>query len=210
LRLKGKAGYNNCCISKIIHQKSGIMRTNRINFQTMKCMEVEKGLILNAKNNPEKFDLLYRQYHDQIFRYVYRNMGDKEMAFDVTSQVFFKALTHLEKYEFKGVPFSAWLFRIAKSELYQSFRDKKNLSTVDISNYQLIESQEDTDHEENEFIRKKLIRCLAKLRMNDLVLIELRFFENKSFREIGNRLGITENNAKVKTFRAIDRLKRFM
>jgi RNA polymerase sigma-70 factor (ECF subfamily) len=173
-------------------------------------MEAEKGLILNAKNNPEKFDLLYRQYHDQIFRYVYRNMDDKEMAFDVTSQVFFKALTHLEKYEFKGVPFSAWLFRIAKSELYQSFRDKKNLSTVDISNYQLIESHEDTDHEENEFIRKKLIRCLAKLRMNDLVLIELRFFENKSFREIGNRLGITENNAKVKTFRAIDRLKRFM
>lgn len=184
------------------------MRTNRINFQTNTCLEIEKGWILNAKNNPEKFDLLYKQYHDQIFRYVYHKMDDKEMACDVTSQVFFKALTHLEKYEFKGVPFSAWLFRIAKSELYQSFRDKKNLNTVDISNYQLFENPEDVDNEENEFIRKKLIRCLAKLRMNDLALIELRFFENHSFREVGMRLGISENNAKVKTFRAIDRLKR--
>ena len=87
--------------------------------------EEEKLLIERAQKDPRFFAPLYERYHDAIFRYVYRRVDEEEQAYDITSSVFVKALQALHKYEYRGLPFSAWLFRIAKSELYQSFRDQK-------------------------------------------------------------------------------------
>ncbi|MFN5910857.1 MAG: RNA polymerase sigma factor, partial [Bacteroidota bacterium] len=145
--------------------------------------------------------------HEQIFRYVYQRMDDEEAAFDVTSQVFLKALNNIHRYEFRGVPFSSWLYRIAKSELYQSFRDKKAQRTVNIESYQLFELIEDLDDEGREECRKKMLHCLKLMKEKDMQLIEMRFFEKRSFREIGEILEVTENNAKVKAFRALEKLK---
>ena len=80
-------------------------------------IQSELRIIEKSKKNPNHFAPLYEQYHENIFRYIVKRVDDVEAAYDITSNVFVKALTNLHKYEFRGVPFSSWLFRIAKSEL---------------------------------------------------------------------------------------------
>jgi len=135
-------------------------------------------------------------------------MDDQELAFDVTSQVFIKALSNLHKYEYRGVPFSSWLYRIAKSELYQAFRDRKARRTVNVESIHLFEMIEDIDEGDTSTNKNRLLKCLGELREADLQMIELRYFEKRSYREIGEILDITENNAKVRAFRALERLKK--
>ncbi len=137
-------------------------------------------------------------------------MDDEELAFDITSQVFMKALNNIGKYEYRGVPFSSWLYRIAKSELYQAFRDRKAERTVNIESFHLYEIIEEIDDDHSEEKKKRLFDSLAKMKEKDMQLIEMRFFEKRSFREIGEILEITENNAKVKAFRAIEKLKQLI
>lgn len=177
--------------------------------QTNQRMEEELSWIRRAQKDPENFGPLYKKYHEQIFRYVHQRMNDEELAFDITSQVFMKALNNLHKYEYRGVPFSSWLYRIAKSELYQSFRDKKAERTVNIETFQLHGMIDEMEEDNTEMNRKRLFDALAKLKERDMQLIEMRFFEKRSFREIGEILEITENNAKVKAFRAIEKLKHY-
>jgi RNA polymerase sigma-70 factor (ECF subfamily) len=183
------------------------MAVNPLYHQSNQRMEEELSWIRRAQNDPESFGPLYRKYHEQIFRYIHQRMDDEETAFDVTSQVFLKALNNIHRYEYRGVPFSSWLYRIAKSELYQSFRDRKAQRTVNIESYQLFELIEDLEDDNKEENRKKLLHCLKLMKEKDMQLIEMRFFERRSFKEIGEILEITENNAKVKTFRAIEKLK---
>ncbi|MES2799618.1 MAG: sigma-70 family RNA polymerase sigma factor [Bacteroidota bacterium] len=183
------------------------MAVNPMYHQSSQRIEEELVLVREAQRDPAQFGPLYRKYHEQIFRYIYQRMDDQDLAFDVTSQVFLKALNNIHRFEYRGVPFSSWLYRIAKSELYQSFRDKKAQRTVNVENvhlFQMIDEMEEDDREEN---KQKLLHCLKLVKEKDLQLIEMRFFEKRSFKEIGDILDITENNAKVKAFRAIEKLK---
>lgn len=183
------------------------MIVNSVYHHTSDKLQQEMDWITNAQKGPEYFGPLYSKYHEQIFRYIHQKMNDRELAFDVTSQVFIKAMSNLHKYEYRGVPFSSWLYRIAKSELYQAFRDRKARRTVNIESLHLFEMIEDFKEEDSSENKMRLVKCLALLRANDLQLIELRYFERRSYREIGDMLEITENNAKVKAFRSLERLK---
>ena len=135
-------------------------------------------------------------------------MDDQELAFDVTSQVFIKALSNLHKYEYRGVPFSSWLYRIAKSELYQAFRDRKARKTVNVENMHVFEMIEEFEEDVSSENKNKLIKCLRILNEKDMQLLEMRYFERRSYKEIGEILDITENNAKVRSFRALEKLKK--
>jgi RNA polymerase sigma-70 factor (ECF subfamily) len=188
--------------------KPKTMTVNPVYHQTSDKLQQELDWITSAKQDPECFGPLYKKYHEQIFRYIYQRMDDQELAFDVTSQVFIKAMNNLHKYEYRGVPFSSWLYRIAKSELYQAFRDRKARKTVNVESMHLFEMIEDFEEDDSSENKKRLLKCLTLLKANDLQLIELRYFERRSYREIGDILEITENNAKVKAFRALERLKK--
>ena len=182
------------------------MTVNPFYHHTNQRLEEELSWIRRAQKDPESFGPLYKKYHEQIFRYIYQRMDDEELAFDITSQVFMKALNNISKYEYRGVPFSSWLYRIAKSELYQAFRDRKAQRTVNIESFHLYEIIEEIDDDHSEEKKRILFDSLAKMKEKDMQLIEMRFFEKRSFREIGEILEITENNAKVKAFRAIEKL----
>jgi len=184
------------------------MNINPIYHQSKKNIVDELTLITNAKKDPERFGPLYEKYHAQIFRYVYQRMDDQELAFDVTSQVFIKALSNIHKYEYRGVPFASWLYRIAKSELYQAFRDRKARKTVNVENMHIFEMIEEFEEDDSQANKKKLIDCLASMKQKDMELLELRYFEKRSYREIGQILEIPENTAKVRAFRALDKLKK--
>lgn len=184
------------------------MATNFAYHQSGLVLQEELTLIEKAKMNPQFFAPIYNKYHEAIFRYIFKRVDEEEAAYDITSNVFLKALGALNKFEFRGVPFSSWLFRIAKSELYQSFRDKKANRTINIDLVTIVQIVDEICDDQTEENRQKLLKSLTLLKENELQLIEMRFFEKRSFREIGEILSLTENNAKVKTFRALAKLKK--
>jgi len=185
------------------------MSTMMFNSQNMR-LEDEIRLIERAKSNPNHFGPLYSKYHDAVFRYVAKRVDEEEIAYDITSGVFVKALTNISKYEYRGIPFASWLFRIAKSELYQSFRDKKAEKTVCLDKVVLGQFLEEVEEDNSEEMRARLVKAISKLKPAQIELIEMRFFEKRSFREMGEILGLTENNTKVKTFRTLNKLKEIL
>lgn len=184
------------------------MNINPVYHHTNEKLQQELSWIQRAKSNPEHFGPLYKKYYQQIFRYIHQRMDDTELSTDVTSQVFLKALKNLHKYEFRGVPFGSWLYRIAKSEIYQAFRERQSKKTINVETLHLFEIIEDYDDSHNEESKMKLFQAISKLKNEDIQLIELRFFEKRPFKEIGRILNITENNAKVKCFRVLEKLKK--
>lgn len=181
---------------------------NPIYHHSDQMLNQEREWIALAKENPKYFAPLYEKYHEQIFRYVYQRMDDKQSAYDVTSQVFLKAIKNLYKFEYRGVPLASWLYRIAKSEMNQSFRDNKAKRTINIDNLQVATFMEVFEEETNSINKKRLFKALEELSETDLQLIELRYFEDRPYREIGEIISTKENNAKVKTFRALEKLKK--
>jgi RNA polymerase sigma-70 factor (ECF subfamily) len=168
----------------------------------------EQTIIEAAKQNPENFGPLYNKYYKQIFGYVYQRMDCKETAFDLTSQVFLKALTNIQKYEYKGVPFASWLYRIAHSEVMQLFRNNTKLRTVNADVGDLRNICEEVEENYLEQYNEVLMHVIKDLPEDELQLIELRFFEKRAFKEIAEILNLTETNAKVKLYRILERVKK--
>jgi RNA polymerase sigma-70 factor (ECF subfamily) len=140
---------------------------------------------------------------------VHRRIGDKETSADITSQIFLKALVNLKKYESRGLPFSAWLFRIAINECSDFFRKMKKERLVSIDSAGVGMLFEDLTVEYGiEDLYGRLPQMLLKLSADELQIIELRYFEQRPFREVADILGISEIYAKVKVYRTLDKMKR--
>ena len=170
----------------------------------------EQVHIEQAQKDISKFEVLYHSHYAKIFAFVYQRLDSKEIASDITSQVFLKAMTNISRYENKGLPFSAWLYRIAVNELNRHFRSRKNDRAINVTTddlHNIMEELEDPDTEER---HAKLLALLSDLPEEELQLVEMRYFENMPFREIAEILDITENNAKVRLYRLIDKLKKIM
>jgi RNA polymerase sigma-70 factor, ECF subfamily len=180
---------------------------NHLLHKSSEQLEKEYALIVKAQASSNDFEPLYNQNFERIFRFVYQRVESKEEAADITSQVFLKALLNLQDYQYRKIPFSAWLYRIAINEI-SSFYSKSNKNrVVNIETVQLNKLFEESDQNLKEERIERIILALKHLKGEELMLLELRFFEDHSFKEIGEIMGITENNAKVKVYRVIDKLK---
>jgi len=175
------------------------------------AMEAEWLEIQAAQQNPARFQPLYERYYASISRFVFRRTADADLAADLCSQVFLKAMQRLGSYQFRGVPFSAWLFRIASNEVAQHFRSAPALRTVSVEDASLGEMADEMELDEEDGLPiSEMLAALDQLRPDEVALIELRFFEQRPFKEIADILDITESNAKVKTYRILERLKKMM
>jgi RNA polymerase sigma-70 factor (ECF subfamily) len=170
----------------------------------------EEELINLAKKDSRYFAPIYKRYHEQIFRFIYQRMDCIDDADDITSQVFLKALVHLPKYINKGFPFSSWLYKIALNEVNMFYRKTKKQRAINVEENEIKEIIEEANENYSDENREKLLQLLAQLEEDKLTLIEMRFFEKRSFKEISELLGITENNAKVKTYRLLEEMKKNM
>lgn len=166
-------------------------------------------LIRKAQADPKRFGPLYEKYYKKIFLFIYRRVADEDQTADITAQAFMKAITHLPRYEFKGLPFSAWLYRIASNEMNMFFRGTKNTRSITIEDQGLEKLKTELEEEDGEE-EAVLLKNMQKLAQEEIYLLELRFFEDKSFKEIGFILNITEINAKTRTYRLLDKLKKMM
>ena len=171
-------------------------------------MNEEYVQVEKSKNDPRFFAPIYNRYYKQIFSYVFQRMQDKEIASDVTAQVFLKALSNLHRYEFKGVPFASWLYRIAQSEVYQNFRDRKGNKTLNVDIGELRFIFEEIEENLYEEYTPRVMQLVRELPEKDLKLVEMRFFEKRAFKEIAEEFGITENNAKVRLYRVLEKIKK--
>ncbi len=160
-----------------------------------------------AQRNPAMFRPLYDRYYEPIFRFVFRRTADEGVAGDLCAQVFLKAMQKLDTYQYKGVPFSSWLFRIAANEVAQHYRQNQKNRIVCADDTDLSDMIDEMDEDNNEVHLENLTKVLDTLEDKDLQLIEMRFFEQRPFKEIADILGMTESNAKVKTYRILERLK---
>lgn len=179
--------------------------------KTSEQIQQELKIIEAAKKDPRRFSPLYDAYYKPIFLYVYKRVDSEEATADITSQVFLKAITNIQKYKFQGVPFSAWLFRIATNEINQFFRKtkKQRAVSIDIPGVEMLMKEMDEPVDNTAHI-KVLISCLNLLKEVEVQLLEMRFFEQMSFKEISDILGITENNAKVKAYRVVEKLRKII
>lgn len=177
--------------------------------QSKEQIDQENALVMEAKKDTSKFGILYKKYYEQIFLFILKRVESEDTAADITSQVFLKALLNLPKYRDMGLPFSAWLFRIARNEMYDMFSKNKIEMVVSIEDRGISNMLSDLGDEAKKD-HSKLHAALALLENKEMELIELRFFEERSFKEVGDILEITENNAKVRTYRVLDKLKKLM
>jgi RNA polymerase sigma factor (sigma-70 family) len=180
-------------------------------------VEQERELVERAKNNTEAFGELYDQYYSQIFGYVLKRTASIEVAQDVTSEVFFKALKNLRQFRWRGVPFSSWLYRIATNEIANYFTKSKpwQFSLEEVSNSisfsdpstetELLQAEAELRRHE-EFLT--LQENISKLQLKYQEVIVLRFFEDKQLKEIGEILGKREGTIKSLLHRGLEKLRR--
>lgn len=170
-------------------------------------LENEQQIIDKAKVDTAAFEPLYNLYYERILRFVYKRMEELEDSRDVTSMVFIKALSNIGKYQHQGLPFSSWLYRIAVNEvnLYYRRNKKARVISLDDNSLKTIANEAEGFTKEDMALLKK---ALLHLKEDELQIIQLRYFEERPFSQVAQILEITENNAKVKTYRVLDKLKR--
>lgn len=179
-------------------------KKNTVNF-------TEAEIIQLAKTRQDYFGLLYDKYFETIFRFVFKRLGgNEEIAGDLTQQTFIKAMANLEKYEDRGFPFSSWLYRIAQNEVMMHFREQKKNVTIAIEERTVLELMEEANisNSMTQEDQEKLIMVLNNMEQEQLDLIELRFFQELSFKEIADIYSITEANAKMRIYRILEKLNK--
>ncbi|MBI2269986.1 MAG: sigma-70 family RNA polymerase sigma factor [Bacteroidetes bacterium] len=174
---------------------------------TVEQINAELEQVKAAQDDPRKFELIYKTYYARIVGYVYQRVDSKDLAYEITAQVFYSALNNLSKFKAQGVPFGAWLFRIAGNELNQWFRKNKTQRTINIDEEAIGNLKQEVDERVSANIDKDLFQALEELELDELDLIDMRFFEDRSFKEICEITGMGESACKMRIYRILEKLK---
>ncbi len=170
----------------------------------------ENRLVEAAKKNPRSFGALYDQYFEAMFLYVVKRVGEQELAADITQQLFIKAMENLKKYEFRGLPFSSWLYQIARNEVALFFRQHKQQRVISMESSQIADLMEEMDERKSDEDVQRMVKAIQLLKAEEVEFIEMKYFERLPYKQIGEIYGITENNAKVRMHRLLKKLKKLM
>ncbi len=162
-----------------------------------------------AKASPEAFGPLYDRYFADVFRFVLRRAGDRELTADITQQCFLKALLSLSRYQDRGLPFRAWLFRIALNELRMHWRKRREV-VIDLDYQRVRGLGEELELNPDPDEMQRLAAALSHLDEARAQLIQLRFMDGMSYLEVGQVLGIGEDAAKMRTHRALAVLRAYL
>jgi RNA polymerase sigma-70 factor (ECF subfamily) len=158
----------------------------------------EKALALAADGDQEAFGALYERYVGRIYNYIYYRTGNQFDAEDLTARVFFRALRHIGNYTDRGLPFSAWLYRIAHNLVANWHRDNSRRKEIPLEEILLV--RPNGEHPESALVQNeeienlmRVIQCLPEERQQLLIL---KFVEHLSNAEIGQIMGRTEGAVK--------------
>jgi RNA polymerase sigma-70 factor (ECF subfamily) len=166
----------------------------------------ERLLVEAAQKDPARFAELYEINFERVYAFVARRVGDRDAAEDVTSEVFHKALANLQRFEWRGAPFAAWLLRIAANAIADRASRTGIELGVDDPPELGVDATADVDLEEVEH-RARLFRLVDGLPEDQRRVITMRFAEEKSVREIAEALGRSEGAVKQLQFRGLQNLR---
>lgn len=159
-------------------------------------IDQEQKLVEDAKTDADAFGELYDLYYSKIFNYVLRRTAEVAISEDITTDVFMKALDQIQNFTWRGLPFSAWLYRIASNEIVNHFRNKhtKNISLETLMEEQGFEPASDVDIEASYMAEQEkaerhkqflqVQQALTRLPRKYQEALSLRYFEKKSIAEI--------------------------
>ncbi len=157
----------------------------------------EEILASASRGDRDAFGALYERYIDRIFNYVYYRTGNVNDAEDLTARVFQRAMKHIVNYTDRGVPFSAWLYRIAHNLVANWHRDRSRKQEIPLSDAPLVEKGDPPEsslvHNQQQEALLSLIRDLPAERQTLLIL---KFVEHMSNAEIGEIMGRSEGAVK--------------
>jgi len=165
-------------------------------------MEQERLLIEAAQKDPKRFAELYETNFERVYAFIVRRVQDRHEAEDLTSEVFQHALANLSKFEWRGVPFAVWLYRIASNALADRWRRVSKQSPNPVS-------EDDLDQSSWRDIERRaaLFQLVDSLPEDQRSVILKRFVEQKSIRDIALEFGRSEGAVKQLQFRALEGLR---
>lgn len=167
----------------------------------------ELSLIKNCQSGDlSSFSVLYDFYLDKIYRFIYYRVSHREVAEDLSSQVFLKAIKAISSADFTDRNFSAWLYKIAYNLIIDHYRsEKKDINIDDVINY--FSGQDlllEVDKNRKVELIKEAMNFLNAKQKNILIM---RVWDELSYREISNITGDSEANCKVVFSRTVSKLK---
>jgi RNA polymerase sigma-70 factor (ECF subfamily) len=164
-------------------------------------MDEERLLIEAAQKDPRRYGELYEQNFERVYAFIVRRVRNRHEAEDVTAEVFQHALANLSKFEWRGVPFAVWLFRIAANAIADRWK-KLSREAIDRATDDL-----DQPHWPDIERRVSLFKLVNDLPADQRSVILKRFIEEKSIREIAQELQRSEGAVKQLQFRALENLR---
>lgn len=169
----------------------------------------DTDLVELSKRDQEAFGALYERYVKKIYSYIYYRTSNSHDAEDLTSRVFFRAMSHIEHYVDKGLPFQAWLYRIAHNLVANWHRDKSRRKIIPLDEFVMgslkTDAPEDTAEANEE--RERLLSAIRRLPTDRQQLLYLKFVDHKSNAEIGEILGRSEGAIKSLYHRTLTALR---
>jgi len=168
-------------------------------------LETERQQILAAQRDRAAFAPLYERYVDQIFAYAYTLTKDKEQAEDVTAATFAKAIEELPRFQWRGVPYSAWLYRVAGNLVT---RERRRPGWIELEPHMATDATDPSDVAERMDRDSEIRGAVAALPADQRQAVVMRFGGELSCREIGEIMGRSEGAVKLLSFRALTTLRR--
>jgi RNA polymerase sigma-70 factor, ECF subfamily len=166
--------------------------------------DVEEQLLVEAaQKDPSRFGALYERHFERVYAFIARRLGNRAEAEDLTSEVFHRALENLPRFEWRGVPFSAWLFRIAANAI----TDRSKRAAREIPHPDDTSGTDPEMNPEAAELCAQLFRLVGGLPLDQRRVVEMRFAEGKSIHEIAGELGRTEGAVKQLQFRGLQTLR---
>jgi len=171
----------------------------------------ELSLIERAKRyNRKAISELYKRHVQSIYRYIYYRVGDVNVAEDLTADVFLKALEGLEGFTYRGIPFSAWLYRIAHARVMDHFRKQARRELLPLDERLAATGKDLQATVEAQLYHEELQLAVAQLTTDQQQVIILKFVEGLSNAEVARILGKSEGAVKSLQHRALSSLQRIM
>lgn len=162
----------------------------------------ERLLVEAAQKDPTRFAELYEDNFERVYAFIRRRVRQREVAEDLTADVFHKALVHLPKFDWRGIPFSAWLLRIASNVIVDEWKRSRREVVEDPP--EQAGGEVDVEELEN---RARLFRLVEQLPSDQGRVIAMRFADQKSIREIAHEIGRSEGAVKQLQFRGLKMLR---
>ena len=174
-------------------------------------MQEEQSLVrLAQKGDKDAFAQLYEAYFNKIYRYVVIKIGNRTEAEDMTQQVFLKAYQSIRSYKWKGVPFSAWLFRIAHNQIVDFYRKKSKRPTVRLEESTVVSSDNPLRTVESRFDIERLRTATFQLTSAQQEVISLRFAGGLAIAEVARTMGKSEGAVKALQHSAVAALRKVL